>query len=416
MDFPFGELELAIVIDQQQRGLCTYKLIGLSIINGFSTAKVVVSVCRLLTDSTFNRCDQKCDLVLYKKGFMPEWIRSPQNRPHNMRYGYLKDAGADQIAYATQASEAAFIVPEDESIGCEVKLEVLAENFEHSDENMYVALNETNIRELLTIISQAKLPNESVLLSGLYIEFEVKHYYFNTLVKAVNRISPTIIKRILPRLEDFLPLIDNYPDEYFYSLLRQVPGGITIDQDQFRALHTILTCVRKSPPIIVNGSFGTGKTRLLAITTYCIIKHGMSRSVNVPVRVLICAHHQVSADHFIEEYFGKMFKHANVELVRLTSKYHKSSWHSEFSHLYVACRDYINNYKLMRQKHSRYLVVVTTFNTAPNLLEIFKPGFFTHILIDEGSQAREPEAISPLCLAGPDAKIVLAGDSCQVGL
>ncbi len=207
---------------------------------------------------------------------MPEYIRSPETRPHNTRYGYLKDVDTDQISYATQASEAAFIVPENRNVEYEVKLEILRENFEHSDENLYVAFYERNIHKLLSITSRSRLPDHEVLIDGLYIEFEVKHYYFNALIKAVNRINP---KRILPNPEDFFPLTNNYSD----SLLRQVPGGITIDNDQFKALRTILTCVQKSPPVIVNGSFGSGKTQLLAVTTYCVIQHGIQG--NVPVRV-----------------------------------------------------------------------------------------------------------------------------------
>ncbi len=45
---------------------------------------------------------------------------------------------------------------------------------------------------------------------------------------------------------------------------------------------------------------------------------------------------------------------------------------------------------------------------------MFPPGFFTHILLDEGAQAREPEAVAPLSLATKDTKIVIAGDPQQV--
>jgi len=58
-------------------------------------------------------------------------------------------------------------------------------------------------------------------------------------------------------------------------------------------------------------------------------------------------------------------------------------------------------------------LIITTFLTAPHLTFYdVKP--FTHILIDEGAQTREPEAIAPLVLAGDNAKIVIAGDHLQV--
>ena len=59
-------------------------------------------------------------------------------------------------------------------------------------------------------------------------------------------------------------------------------------------------------------------------------------------------------------------------------------------------------------------LIVTTFLTALHLLGKVKP--FTHILIDEGAQCREPEAIAPLCLADENSKIVVTGDRLQVNV
>lgn len=355
------------------------------------------------------RCDQKCDLILYKKGFQPEWIHLPKNRPrYNVRYGYLKNLDADQISYATQASPVAIIVSNDRRF--EVKLKIIQEP---SYEHLYVIFYENSTQNLLSIISQKELSDEKVTLQGLCIEFEVKHSYFNNLVKAVNRIKSVTIERILPELKDFHQFSSS---SSMKPLQRLLPADIVIDQDQLNALHAIVSCNKASPPILVNGSFGSGKTRLVAVATYYVVQHGIN--ANEPVRVLVCAHHQVSADHFIEEYFGSMFNNTEfVELVRVTSESHRSPPNSKFSNLYIASRDYENNYyKKSHWENSKYLVLVTTFLTAPHLSKTFEDGFFTHILIDEGSQAREPEAISPLCLAGPETQVVIAGDSCQVSV
>ena len=332
--------------------------------------------------------------MLFKEGEKPNWMW-PSHFKYPMRYGFLRDVGADQIAYATQASEAVFAVSTD----CEVKFDILRENYGHSDENMYVAFK-TKDTSKLSYIKKCLLTKQEVTLRDLNIQFEVKHYYFNALVRAVNRIDPAIIARILPTAKSFFPFT-NYPD---HQLLCSMLSGcnIVIDQDQFTALHAIMSCDCRSPPLIVNGPFGTGKTRLLAATTYCIIRDGMNREI--ATRVLICAHHQASADHFMKDYFIGMFD-ASVELVRLST----TTVTSKGS---VAYQDYIRSYSYRR--HSNYLVIVTTFNTAPRLSAIFEPGFFSHILIDEGSQAREPDSIAPLCLASSHTKLVIAGDSCQV--
>ena len=340
----------------------------------------------------------------------PRQPRIGRNYQIAKRHGFLL-LNTDKIAYVTQASECAFVVSQNEDLPYEVKLEILKENYEHSDEKLYVAFEEKDSGKLSQIISRS-LPKGEETLHGLTIQFEVKHSYFNSLVKAVNGISYAIINRLLPVSTDFCRLIE-YPDEYFTSLLANIPHDLTIDRkdkDQFYALRKVLACDLKSPPVIVNGSFGTGKTRLLAVITNCIIQHGKARKE--PVRVLICAHHQASADHFIENYFGKMFsRRSDIELVRLTSnKYYVRS--RDFRDLYQTSWEYIQNIALPLPQ---CLVVVTTFLTAPSLSKVpAYQGVFTHILLDEGSQTREPEAIAPLSLAGPGTKLVIAGDSKQV--
>lgn len=362
-------------------------------------------------------------MILFSEEHRPDWIAPPPQKQRQgrnnfciaKRYGFLLLESADQIAYVTQASEGAFIVANGEETRLEIKLEILRENYEHSDEKLYVAFHE-NDSSLLSRIISGNLPKGEGCCNHLTVEFEVKHSYFNTLIKAVNKISDASIGRIIPTSADFLRLID-YPDEYFISLLANIPHSLTIDrkdEDQFRALRKVLACDPKSPPVIVNGSFGTGKTRLLAVMTHCIIQHGIFR--RAPVRILICAHHQASADYFIENYFGPMFSgRREIGLVRI--KRNDNRWHKKgkFSHLYSTSEEFTQK---VTQPLPQCLIVVTTFLTTPSLLggRAFEAGDFTHILLDEGSQTREPEATAPLSLAGSDTKLVIAGDSKQVSV
>ena len=323
-----------------------------------------------------------------------------------MRYGYFSNLSADEIAYATQSSEGAFIVSEGRED--KVKVEILRENFEHCDEKMYVAIKDED-EEILSKIISKPLPRSPTSLKKLSIEFEVKHSYFNSLKKAIDRIKPEVIARIIPSSQDFLPI--SISSHHMNQLLPRIPCDLKINlYDQLQVLNRILSSDSRSPPVIVNGSFGTGKTRMLAIAARCLVEQG--KSSNKPVRVLICAHHQSSADHYIEQYFGPMCTNEHnpwdVKLVRLTSSSYNNR-NSKFPQYYKK-RNTGSNY----WRPQSYFVVVTTFLTAPSLFSEFKAGFFTHILLDEGSQSREPENIAPLCLAAPDTKIVLAGDSCQV--
>ncbi len=166
----------------------------------------------------------------------PNWIEQFSDNP--TRYGYLTDLSADQIAYAAQSSEAGFIVSMDD----EVKFNILSENYNYSDEKMYVSFinNEANKGKLSRIISRP-LPKGETDLKNLNVEFEVRHIYFDILIRAVNNIQPQIIERILPSRESFLPLFD-VPISYVRQLLPQTHDFDIDREDQLRALHTILSC------------------------------------------------------------------------------------------------------------------------------------------------------------------------------
>ena len=61
-------------------------------------------------------------------------------------------------------------------------------------------------------------------------------------------------------------------------------------------------------------------------------------------------------------------------------------------------------------------IVITTTSSAAQLASFPRlRGYFTHILIDEGAQVLETEAIIPLMLAMPNTCVVLAGDHIQMG-
>lgn len=60
-------------------------------------------------------------------------------------------------------------------------------------------------------------------------------------------------------------------------------------------------------------------------------------------------------------------------------------------------------------------IVITTTTMARHFHDLkLKEGYFTHILIDEASQMLECEALMALGLAGPNTRVVLAGDHMQM--
>ena len=181
---------------------------------------------------------------------------------------------------------------------------------------------------------------------------------------------------------------------------------------QTKALNKILN---SSPglPVLVAGPFGTGKTRLLARTAYEILESSPNS------RVMICAHHQVSADTFLE-YFGEMIMDEEnpwaCEMIRVVPNHTYRKKGGKYSS-FIVTRPELKSRKALERSR----LVVTTLGVAPSIFHLvpgdnssIKRQYFSDILIDEGAQTREPETVGPLTLAGVNTRIVIAGDHCQV--
>ena len=317
------------------------------------------------------------------------------NKQHT-RFGCIKGLSQDQIAYSTQASEAVFAVSDSH----EVKLKILAENFHHCDDDLYIAFDERD-EQLLSLICSQSIRSSDMNIGNVRIEFEVKHSYFNCLIRAIGSLRPEIIERLLPTKQNFRP---------FSQSLITFSVSQSLDKNQLECLIKILTCDSASPPFLINGSFGTGKTRLLAVASHCLIQQGQLN--REPVRILICAHHQATVDVMVQNYFGPILLHyPNLfELIRLISlnKWAQKSYHHQYGKYYKPITELPHGFE-----YCPYAVVATTYSNSSSL-RILGDKFFTHILLDEGSQVREPEAITSLALASPCTKIVIAGDSHQV--
>lgn len=75
-------------------------------------------------------------------------------------------------------------------------------------------------------------------------------------------------------------------------------------------------------------------------------------------------------------------------------------------------RQFLLPTKAILDKHN---VVITTTSMARHFHNLNLPdGYFTHLLIDEAAQMLECEALIPLGLAGPNTRVVIAGDHMQM--
>ena len=295
----------------------------------------------------------------------------------------------NQILYAVHTSGEVYITCPEVSI----QAYILSCN-SYSNDYLYIGLNGYNAQTL-----------QETMRCGSFkfdVKFEVKHSYFNRLHYSVDKISDEALKRIVPSVDDFKDGLRIPRSTYFQHKL---------DFFQFTALQTMVFS-RSTAPVLIPGPFGSGKTRLLSIATEYFIESAKEKGY--PSRVLICCHHQDSADIFMKQYFFPMLQDQenpwSVDVVRVTSQTHNKK-------KLRYCMPF-NKFEEKKDMYfsKPYLVVVTTFLTALRMSDFISPDFFTQILIDEGAQAREPECIAPLCMANKNTRIVIVGDSKQASL
>ena len=242
------------------------------------------------------------------------------------------------------------------------------------------------------------------------IEFHLKHSYFENLHRAVDYFSEdtVTVKKLLP---------NEYNSDMHYAtieddlLCNKMPPSFNVDNEyQHHALKRLISS-RSCAPYLITGPFGTGKTRLLAAAAYQILsgvgspKDPLEHKSRTK-RVLLATHHMQTADSYLELYFGpEASRNKGIKVCRLCGDHYKLK-SFKYEKLYVAHKDLVD--------YSVYNLIITTLLTAPRILRKVRRGFFTHILVDEAAQAREPEVVAALALANRDTKIVLAGDHLQV--
>ena len=281
------------------------------------------------------------------------------------------------------------------------------------EETIYLGFDANNIAEIIKLYPSVSETDSEVL--HVLVTFVLKYSYFDRLHTAIDNLSGVVLKRVMPdSVSDFTPRPTSAV-RFNTSMIHCVREFVFLDQPrqtdddhvptpQMYALYKIINSDSSKAPVLAVGSFGTGKTRVLARAAYQIL-HNDSEA-----KVLICAHHQSSADSLVDNYFGKMIRagwYKGKSLVRLIPivRYRNEK---EYQKYYKTAREvrWMNKQSLK--------LVVTTFSTSLHLFEPLGQNHFTHILLDEGAQTREPETIAPLCLANKNTKIVIMGDHKQV--
>ena len=344
------------------------------------------------------RCDGDYEVLLFNDWKLQESIKTGRKEAHGIIFGI----STDDLAYVEQAAMAVKIMISQHTV---IEAKILKFLPNSKDKNsLQIQFSSDHVKKIQSKCPELLIKNTK---KQVKVEFVLKHSYFANLHKSLSRLNLAVLKKLVPKQDsgEDRYLVDKKP------LPRPPAKCFDLDEEyQEPTLKKLLGC-KNGIPFLVTGPFGTGKTRLLASAFYYILKEPNTR-------VLLCTCHMQSADAYIYNYIGPLMKASysevkNVKPYRIVldeQKYH--NFVPEYrkylkglynGHVSANCDDV---------KQSR--LIVTTFLTALHLLDIVQP--FTHILIDEGAQCREPEAIAPLCLGNENSKIVITGDRLQVNI
>ena len=319
--------------------------------------------------------------------------------------GYIYGMSHDQMQYATQASEAMFIIDREKNEDV-CRAEILPANFGNVNNKFLIALPFSSIKCFVQTFGITE--GESCQVS---VQFEVKHSYFDTLHKAVITIPQTMINKLFPTKEDLCKPLEMGVHRINHNC--QIKALSIDEYGQLKALEVIL----QSPPnlpIIISGPFGSGKTRVLARAAYEFVKDGLHQQHST--RILICAHHYNTIETYVSNYLDPAFNgKQGVKVIKLMRK---DNYGLSSNIIHRSVRSFREDIRCGCYVNDHILVIITTYTTSLHIADTLGSFqfYFTHILLDEVAQVREPEAIGALCLGTSDTKVVLAGDTKQVNI
>ncbi|XP_028263043.1 helicase with zinc finger domain 2-like isoform X2 [Parambassis ranga] len=233
------------------------------------------------------------------------------------------------------------------------------------------------------------------------LQFQLNRYSFCTMHKAVDVLPDT--SRVLPDLRNCVVPANNTTYEKLNAKQQSAINFITGN-----------TSVTKSvAPLLIYGPFGTGKTFTLATAARELCKQPHNK-------VLICTYTNSSADLYVREHLHPFINKKDDTLRPIRIKANKQgaalAATDKITLKYCFFSDghcFSSAYKNLLEHHN---IVITTTSMARYIQDLkLTKGYFTHILIDEASQMLECEALMALGLAGPNTRVVLAGDHMQMG-
>ncbi|KAJ7484325.1 P-loop containing nucleoside triphosphate hydrolase protein [Mycena latifolia] len=191
------------------------------------------------------------------------------------------------------------------------------------------------------------------------------------------------------------------------SSISPVNRRIAEDPEQFETVVAIVNQPPGSPPFVVFGPPGTGKTVTIVEAIHQLLLR------DPEARILACAPSNSAADLIARN----LLSLGTTQLFRLNALTRKYTDLGKDLVKFSAVNDNLTFVLPMVEDLRKYRVVVSTCLSGgiPANLGI-KRGHFTHIFCDEAGQATEPEVMLPIkSNANKSTNVVLAGDNKQLG-
>ena len=318
--------------------------------------------------------------------------------------GYVVMKNPDSAKYVMQTSQTITLVLTDREI---VEADVIS-LLSSSKVGYFLKLNMKDVPIALNDINAAIFKaycighQRGISRPITRIKAKFNHKNFQSLHQVLDNIPQVIIQKLFPSVSDAKKIMKGKSD--YDSKDMQSP--FKTDNLQSEAIFCMLSVSAKTPFLLL-GPFGTGKTHVLACATAAIVS-------DPSTRVLIATHHDESANNFISKYFGTIGSTKTlpptVAPFRIVTKMMNDDM--ENKQYFFKFNDPMITKELLNERR----IVVTTFLTVLHFASAKRVprGYFTHILIDEGTQTCEPETIAPLIFADERTKVIISGDHLQV--
>ncbi|WAR30125.1 HELZ-like protein [Mya arenaria] len=295
--------------------------------------------------------------------------------------------------------------------------------YAHSKMTVYEARIEHRERDFIDVELSRQCVQGLRLKCGLEIQVEIQFQ--------LDRVVFCEMHRAVDNLHhlDFVfpPLLHTHDFQKTASVLERTfdnEGMGDLNQNQITAVvKSSCTLKKVTPPLLIVGPYGTGKTYTIAQAVKYIITQSMKSPQEPKSRVLISTSSNSEADAYIKDYMHQ-FVEAGISEARPLRIYYKYRWKQTVPKTVLAyCTLEENDGKKgtfrspTKAEVSQHRVIVTTLHTAKLLTYLDLPeDFFTHIFIDEAAQSLECDLLIPISLAGAKTRIILAGDHMQMSM